>query len=208
MPEPLVVAYRPEWVDLFRREALAVEGVLGGLLAGPIEHIGSTAIPGMMAKPQIDMMAPVRVLPTAQEAAALLRSLGYVHQPHRRDAVLFVKRATTRSDLDGLVASHSLPLTTCESDLWEERPLSRDSLRRDGGLRSQYAALKRSMLSRDAPYSSAEKRDFVREVLALSGRGLRDDLKVDGLPARSQGRPASGVARPKSAGGHLMPCSG
>lgn len=47
--------YREEWVERFREEADRLSGIFGAL-AVSFEHFGSTAVPGMMAKPVIDMM--------------------------------------------------------------------------------------------------------------------------------------------------------
>lgn len=51
--------YDPTWVDLFGAQAGAVERVLDGWLVAPVEHIGSTAVPGLSAKPIVDMVALV-----------------------------------------------------------------------------------------------------------------------------------------------------
>lgn len=176
MTDPIVVPYRTEWPAQFRAEADRIEGVLDGLVSGPVEHIGSTAIPGMPAKPLIDMMAPVADLAVADDAAQAMRSLGYTARPHRVDAVLLVKPL-------GDAVSHGLHLTTTGSELWHERLLFRDAVRADPALRARYEALKRSMLASDRPYDSKDKREFVREVLATAGHRLRDDSHV-GRPPR------------------------
>lgn len=56
-------------------------------LAGPIGHIGSTAIPGLAAKPVIDVKAPVTTLEHSRPALAVLPSLGYVDYPDRPDVM-------------------------------------------------------------------------------------------------------------------------
>lgn len=173
-----MVPYDPRWKAYFEEEAAALKRRLGPLLAGPVVHIGSTAIPQLIAKPQIDMMAPVRDLADATTIVSELRPLGYIERSHRRDAVLVIRGATLHDDLDS-PGSHSLHLTTRRSDLWEERLLFRDALRRDSSLRARYAALKQAMLASDRPYASASKREFVREVLAASGHSLSDDLKLE-----------------------------
>ena len=178
MPDPVVIAYRPEWADQFQAEAAQIVQCIGGLLFGAVEHIGSTAIPGMLAKPQIDMMAPVGDLDSAVQAARRLVAHGYSERPHRRDAVLTVKGAAHASDLAS-AGSHSLHLTTTTTDLWIERLLFRDTLRHDARLRAQYTGLKQQMLASDDAYSSSFKLDFIRQVLASTGHTLRDDLKVD-----------------------------
>lgn len=168
----------PQWVANFEEEAAAIERRLGTLLSGSIVHIGSTAIPTMIAKPQIDMMAPVLDLADAKTIGSELRPLGYTERPHRLDAVLLVRGARDQNGLDS-PATHSLHLTTLDGDLWKERLLSRDALRREARLRAQYTELKQAMLTSDRPYSSGSKRGFVREVLAASGHTLQDNLKLN-----------------------------
>lgn len=177
MADPVVLPYSKSWVDSFEAEAGRLRDCIEPWLVGPIEHIGSTAIPGMIAKPQIDMMAPVREPADAEAAARSMGALGYVERPHRRDAVLVVRGAGVAWDLDS-TGTHSLHLTTIDSELWTERLLFRDTLRANGLLRTQYAALKQQMLAAEAPYASASKREFVREVLAGRKYVMRDDLKV------------------------------
>lgn len=171
MTDPIVVPYRGEWPEQFRAEADRIGALLECRLSGPVEHIGSTAIPGMPAKPLIDMMAPVADLAVGHAAAREMASLGYAVRPHRIDAVLVVRP-------DGDTFSHGLHLTTIDSELWRERLLFRNVVRDDPVLGERYQALKRSMLASDQPNDSKDKREFVREVLAGVGHPLRDDSRV------------------------------
>ena len=54
-----IVPYDPSWPAGFEEEANILRRALAAWLAGPIEHIGSTAVPGLAAKPVIDIMAGV-----------------------------------------------------------------------------------------------------------------------------------------------------
>jgi GrpB-like predicted nucleotidyltransferase (UPF0157 family) len=60
--------------SLFDRERAALEQVLAPWLAGPIEHVGSTAVRGLTAKPVIDIMAAVKSLTRSRPAIEALRS--------------------------------------------------------------------------------------------------------------------------------------
>ena len=75
--------YDPTWPTRFDQERRLLERVLAPWLDGGIHHIGSTSIPGLAAKPIIDMMAGVRDLDEARAASAVLLLEGYVHAPHR-----------------------------------------------------------------------------------------------------------------------------
>lgn len=71
-----VVPYGPQWPRLFREaEAPLRQAFSGNLLA--LHHIGSTAIPGMPAKPVIDMLAVVKEIEDVDEAAPALEKMGY-----------------------------------------------------------------------------------------------------------------------------------
>jgi GrpB-like predicted nucleotidyltransferase (UPF0157 family) len=61
----IIVSYDPRWPDRFADERALLIDAIGPWLAGPIEHIGSTAIRGMPAKPVIDMMPASQVLDQA-----------------------------------------------------------------------------------------------------------------------------------------------
>ena len=61
--EPVHVAeYDPAWPDRFAEQQVLAAAILAPWLAAPVEHIGSTSVPGLPAKPVVDMLAPVRSL--------------------------------------------------------------------------------------------------------------------------------------------------
>ena len=76
-----IVPYDPSWPTGFREEANALREALATWLVGPIEHIGSTAIPGLAAKPVIDIMAGVQTLEASRPAIAAATALGYCYLP-------------------------------------------------------------------------------------------------------------------------------
>jgi GrpB-like predicted nucleotidyltransferase (UPF0157 family) len=73
----------PAWPEQFRAEASKLAELLGPWLARPVEHIGSTSVPGLAAKPILDMMAGVHDLHSARDAIPVLTSHGYTHAQHR-----------------------------------------------------------------------------------------------------------------------------
>jgi GrpB-like predicted nucleotidyltransferase (UPF0157 family) len=163
----VVVPYDPRWTDEFDAERTVLEDVLAPWLDGGIHHVGSTAIPGMSAKPVIDMIAGVRNLDEAKAAYQPLEGLAYIHTPHRPGiAHHFSKPSAEPSE-----TTHNLHLTEPGSDLWRERLAFRDILRDDAALATEYDELKRRLASEHAdlgPYTVA-KRDFVTRVLATVG---------------------------------------
>ena len=161
-----VVPYDPHWPRRFEEERVLLERALALWLEGGIHHIGSTAIPGIAAKPDIDMMAGVRDLEEARAAFKPLFELGYVETPHRPRTHHFSKPARRPW-------THQLHLTEPGSDLWIERLAFRDALRGDPELVAEYQALKLQMVEDErrggAEYSAVTKRPFVARVLAQAG---------------------------------------
>ena len=86
-PEPgiEIVPYDPEWPAAFARERDAIAAALGDL-AVRVDHNGSTAVPGLAAKPVIDIQISVRSLQPLEAYGQGLERLGYVHVPHPDDA--------------------------------------------------------------------------------------------------------------------------
>jgi len=172
----LVVAYDPEWPRRFEAERAVLEPVLVPWLDGGIHHIGSTSVPGLAAKPIIDMIAGVRDLDEARAAFAPLEELGYAHHPHRPEAHAFI------------APGRHLHLTKPGSDLWRERLAFRDALRASPALRDEYAAWKARHAETDG--YTADKRPLVLRVLEDAGVELRPDaqrLSPEALAARRGG---------------------
>lgn len=80
-----IVPYDPAWPRAFAAERDRIAARLGDV-AVRIDHHGSTAVPGLAAKPVIDIQVSVRRLQPLTEYAAPLARLGYVHVPHPDDA--------------------------------------------------------------------------------------------------------------------------
>jgi GrpB-like predicted nucleotidyltransferase (UPF0157 family) len=119
-------------------------------------------VPGLAAKPVLDLLAPVRELHAAPDD--VLEQLGYTageHRPH--EARWFWKSEDRRT--------HQLHLTVRASALWQERLAFRDALLRSSELRATYQALKLSLVDDVETYTD-NKRPFVAEVLAQQGISL------------------------------------
>jgi GrpB-like predicted nucleotidyltransferase (UPF0157 family) len=161
----VVVPYDPEWRRRFDRERELLERVLAPWLEGGVHHVGSTSIPGIAAKPVIDMIAGVRDLEEARAAFEPLAAEAYVHAPHRPGiAHHFYKPSPRHSE-----RTYGLHLTRSGSDLWRERLAFRDALRNDHTLVTEYEALKLRLAAEhpnDVDGYTKGKRDFVIRVLA------------------------------------------
>jgi GrpB-like predicted nucleotidyltransferase (UPF0157 family) len=160
-----VIPYDSAWISRFEEEQALLEEALAPWLAGGVHHIGSTAIPGLSAKPIIDMMAGVRDLAEAQDAYEPLRALSYVSTPHRPSIAHHFSKPCARLR----ETTHGLHLTEPGSDLWRERLAFRDALRDHAVLMNQYEDLKLRLAQEhpgDLGAYTAGKRDFVGRVLA------------------------------------------
>ena len=158
-----VVAHRAEWQALYERERHALMECVGHL-AVDIQHVGSTAVSGLDAKPILDIALAV---PSAQDIPRLVRPLGELGYVDRGAAGsdgghLFVKESAPD------VRTHHLHVVAATDPQWREWLLVRDKLRADGALRASYAGVKGSLQERFAEdrrgYSEA-KNEFIRVLV-------------------------------------------
>jgi GrpB-like predicted nucleotidyltransferase (UPF0157 family) len=165
----LVVPYNPEWPAAFARERDRLAAALGAT-ALRIEHNGSTAVPGLAAKPVIDIQISVPRLQPMDAYAPALERIGYVHVPHDDDgfAPFFHRPAAW---------PHTHHVHVVEAGGEEERKTLafRDYLRAHPDAARDYAALK-ARLAREFSgddFASREgyaaaKTAFVEGILAAA----------------------------------------
>lgn len=171
-----IVPYDPAWPIKFEEEAAILRRVLEPWLVGPIEHIGSTAVPGLAAKPVIDIMAGVETLEASQGAIAAASELGYCYWPYQADREHWFCKPSAA------YRTHHLHLVPIRSPHWF-RPISfREYLRTHPETARDYAALKQRLatehhLDREA-YTDA-KRPFIDRITQLALRST-DGSAVDG----------------------------
>lgn len=132
--------YDEAWPVAFESERQRVVAALGEL-ALAVHHIGSTAVPGLSAKPIVDLMVEVRQLDHAQACIAPLAGLGYafVDHPENTDRRFF-RRGMPRTQHLHIVETGS----ACFEDLLDFR----DALRTDSALREDYQRLKTDLSQR------------------------------------------------------------
>ena len=165
MPDAPVELHEPNplWAQQFVHEQRVLAEALAEWLLGPPEHIGSTAIPGLAAKPVIDIMAPVASLAASAAAIAAVKRLGYVHFPYQPELMhWFCKPSPAHR-------THHLHLVPWGSPLWRDRLAFREALRGSSALCDEYLALKRQLaaMHRDDREAYTEgKSAFVAGVLA------------------------------------------
>ena len=159
----LIVPYDTQWPATFEAERrLLVEAIGAWILDGSIQHIGSTAIPGLAAKPVIDIMAGVESLEASRAAVAVLERHEYCYAPYRTEVMHWLCKPSPA------VRTHHLHLVPVGSPLWIEQLAFRDYLRMHPDTATEYAALKLRLadahrFDREA-YTTA-KTPFVQRVL-------------------------------------------
>ena len=158
-----IVDYSPRWSVLYEEEKNKILGVIGHKVV-EIEHIGSTAVPGLGAKPIIDIMVGVSRLTDAEECIEPLRSIGYEYVPEYE-----VEIPERRYFRKGPVNTHRhLHMVEVVNDFWERHLLFRDYLRAHPEVASEYLALKKDLAARYGTernsYTEA-KTSFIEQVV-------------------------------------------
>jgi GrpB-like predicted nucleotidyltransferase (UPF0157 family) len=136
--------HNPEWALLYERERACLAAALGCHVLD-LQHVGSTAIPGIRAKPILDIAAAVASYEAAAVCIAPLEALGYTYRgehgiPRRRYFVLRASEGETT-----LVHLHMLEIHSAE---WENHLLFRDYLRAHPRDAQAYQALKEQLMAR------------------------------------------------------------
>lgn len=163
-----IAGYDARWPQKFveRRDQLAIS--LQSWLDGPIEHVGSTAVPGLPAKPIVDMAAPVKSLAEARQAIAVLEQVGWRYWPSDPNNSWRLWFLYPRPE----ARTHHLYLIEHDDPHLHELHAFRDRLRRDGRSREQYADLKYALAQSyrdDRDAYTAAKTDFVAKILQQDG---------------------------------------
>lgn len=164
-----IVEYDERWPGLFEEQRARIEPVLEPWLAGSIEHIGSTAVPGLPAKAIIDLAAEVQDVEDCERVFPDLAALGWLTapEPGDRDARKWSLCFPTIER-----RSHHLHLYEAGSSSLRTLLAFRDHLRRTPADRAEYARIKRELASRDdedRPAYRAGKAPFITGILSRLG---------------------------------------
>lgn len=177
MPGTLrLTAYDPAWPARFAEEAGRLRAAIGSQGVA-IEHVGSTAVPGLAGKPVLDIAIAVEHEPAAEACIAPLQALGYEYRgPYGDDP----RRRYYVRDVDGRRVAQ-IHLYILPAPAWNGKLAFRDALRADRALADAYAAEKwrvAEAVGWDKGAYSLAKGPFVEAVLArLRARG-----RAGGLP--------------------------
>lgn len=152
------------WHQLFAEEEARLREVIGEHVVA-IEHIGSTAICGLSAKPIIDVAAAVHETADAGKCVKPLENIGYEYRGESGIAgrYYFVK---------GEPRTHHLHMVGSGSDLWRSHLSFRNYLRQNRAVAEEYERLKRDLAEkykRDREAYTEGKATFIEEVLKKAG---------------------------------------
>lgn len=179
--EVTIVDYNPIWPTLYEEEKARILNAIGHKVVA-IEHVGSTAVPGLGGKPIIDIMVAVRRLADVEECTEPLRSINYEYLgergvPGRR----FFRKPPGE---DRSARTHHLHMVEQGSDLWEEHLLFRDYLRAHPNVAQKYYELKKALAAKCGSDRSAyaeAKASFIEAVIteAKSWKEARASLRSE-----------------------------
>ena len=159
-----VVPYDRMWPRMFVAEKELLLGVFeeeGQML----EHIGSTSVPGLGAKPVIDIMAGVRSLANVERMIPRIEGLGYAYVPEYEAEIpgrRYFRKPRVRP------RTHHLHVVELGTEFWESHLAFRDFLRERPEWAEEYYLLKRELAGRlrgDGRAYTEAKSDFVERVL-------------------------------------------
>lgn len=156
-----IVPYDPAWAEIFTQERARIAQALASQ-EPCIEHIGSTSVSGLAAKPIIDILVSIPSLENAWRCIAPLAELGYTFVDYPEN----VERRFFRR---GFPRTHHIHIVQSGGREEREKLAFRDALRADPDLQQRYQALKQALAAvhpNDRARYAQEKTDFVRQILA------------------------------------------
>ncbi|OGO05325.1 MAG: hypothetical protein A2Y60_04890 [Chloroflexi bacterium RBG_13_54_9] len=176
-PPVAIFDYDPQWPVLFEEERGRILHAVGQVILA-IEHVGSTAVPGLGAKPIVDIMVGVRSLADAVQCIEPLQSIGYKYHPENEDSI--PERRYFQKGPNDIPNQHfHLHMVEITSDFWKRTLLFRDFLRTHPEDAEQYYQLKKELAeiygSDREGYTSA-KTTFIESVIDKALTGQAADL--------------------------------
>lgn len=154
--------YDSSWPSKFEEEKSHLMAIAGEWYYGSIEHVGSTAVPGMVAKPVIDIMFGVKSLEESKPAIEVLVKNGYEYWPYKTEVMHWFCKPSDA------FRTHHLHLIPFESPLWKERINFRELLRSNQSVATQYGNLKRDLAAsyrEDREAYTEKKWPFIQQAL-------------------------------------------
>lgn len=169
VPSVELVDYQSTWPTAFGAVADELHTVMAGL-APTIEHIGSTAVPGLCSKPVIDVLVGVEHLAEVQGHVLALQKLGFQYRPDYEAQI--PQRRYFVKDASGALPRVHVHAVVRDGPLWCSHVQFRNALRESTELRDRYATLKRGLaVGRSKAAYTEAKGPFIQAVLASVASG-------------------------------------
>jgi GrpB-like predicted nucleotidyltransferase (UPF0157 family) len=162
--EPIrLVPHDPAWAASYENERALLDRAIGGWAVGGIHHVGSTAVPGLAAKPIIDILVGVADLASSRACFEALEALEYLYAPYLPDQMHWFCKPSPRR------RTHHLHLVPQPSARFAAELAFRDLLRADPATAADYESLKRRLareFEHDRDQYTAAKAGFISRALS------------------------------------------
>ena len=155
--------YTPLWAELYQAEAQRIRNALREF-ALDVQHVGSTAVPGLKAKPILDIAVAVPAHAVVPKCAVWLSGLGYEY-------AYWVDLPNDFTFEKGIERTHHVHLVELDSRQWSDYLRFRDALRRNAQLLCEYERVKVELgarFCRDRASYTKEKAQFICRVLSMT----------------------------------------
>ena len=167
MQKIIITEYDSSWPSLFEEEKKRLSQILPPEIV--IKHIGSTSVPGLAAKPVIDIMIGVPSLELADEMCIEpIKELGYTYVPEYEKQI--PERRYFRKLNKEEIPTHHIHLVEHNSPWWNRHMQFRDYLRQHPDAVQEYALLKKELASQfsDTNKYASAKTKFVKKIELLA----------------------------------------
>lgn len=168
-----LVPYDPSWPAKFLKEKELIGKTIGGYITGEIHHVGSTAIPGLSAKPIVDILVGVESLTKSRPCIKILEKINYVYYPYKEEYEhWFCKPSPQHREFH-------LHLMPADSPEFKAKIAFRDYLIAYPEEKQRYEDLKLGLVKRfenDREAYTQAKTDFVKEIVT---KALGSDFKFE-----------------------------
>lgn len=162
-----IVDYDPEWPILFEKEKAKILKAVGTKVVA-VEHVGSTSVPGLGAKPIVDILVGIPHLSGARDCIEPLQTIGYEYVPEY-EATLPQRRYFRKGPSNIPNKHYHLHMVEHNGEFWKHHLLFRDYLRTHADAASDYWKLKKKLAAKHRSNREAyteAKTSFIKSVLS------------------------------------------
>ena len=176
--EVVIIEYDPTWKDIFEKEKKVILEALGDSNI-KIEHMGSTAVVDLAAKPIIDILVGIEEISDAEKYIPIIEGLNYQYVPEFE--TIFPNRRYFRKPPKGVgKRKYHLHMVQIGSPFWTRQLIFRDYLRTHPKTRDKYAELKKELASKyrnNREVYTDSKTDFILSVLEKAKEKSENETK-------------------------------